>query len=723
MILQYNCNMGNKICERCFSENRAAANFCRRCAQPFSKKKPVVYKQPSDVIICKSCNRSLLKMAKFCNRCGAQIKSTQSSQPQTIKFTQEKFASCPVCNKNIPSNAKFCRSCGHRIVSKEPVTTSFVRNHQKQTPSNSQKLTREVSNINQRKTSPSNRKVMTQSNENQNNSQTGLNSESNKRSDGKRSQRRTVKDEKVKPNPSIHQRISAEVNNMVTTSADALRIKRNQDRIKANLKALIQDAYYDINRLKNPTNYSYKELIDLQEIIVSIDAYEKEAKEFKLQTDLFKSIRELNEEFYDIELIILEHYTEFVADEEFLNIKSKFKESQSKYNEIIHHRELSYKLKDHLKLIDMKVDKIIELFDTVPEKINRIKYAKGWNYELRQAIEAILDYREIIIEIKEELSFDAGSLGEVMQTMGKINSSVDDDSTVTEFKELLNILKGNLPEGIDKISHIIAENYRINKQFEKDYSKLLDDYMDKMQEIIDDIGYNKIRDFQAAYEDPDTPVIGDMSLDYSEDTILDSPELEEEVEEGALKPLATLRTLKLLKEPIQLIELKPLSTIKELNEFSIDLNESEVNNTIQTVFPNATIYYMNEKYDIQLSYGNIREFTLSNEEDKFQIVATKKNYTNEFVKVSIESEAEFSIQAEYDEIIDIETTPTMISDKIYSQNYLLDSFLQINGYKNMFWTKHGNELQIKLVFNEFSENNLQQIVGLIQVLDSIVNTI
>lgn len=80
------------ICPHCGNSNTLNARFCSRCGTQL--------KVPEEVVVCRTCGTRNSPMANFCRNCGSQLK------------VGEQTKICPRCRKEVPIGDNAC-SCGY----------------------------------------------------------------------------------------------------------------------------------------------------------------------------------------------------------------------------------------------------------------------------------------------------------------------------------------------------------------------------------------------------------------------------------------------------------------------------------------------------------------------------------------------------------------------------------------------------------------------------------
>ena len=83
------------ICPRCGNSNALSARFCSRCGGQL--------KVPEEPIVCRKCHTRNSPMANFCRNCGSSLK------------TNSKTKICPRCGKEVSGDQTVC-NCGYSFV-------------------------------------------------------------------------------------------------------------------------------------------------------------------------------------------------------------------------------------------------------------------------------------------------------------------------------------------------------------------------------------------------------------------------------------------------------------------------------------------------------------------------------------------------------------------------------------------------------------------------------
>lgn len=89
------------ICPHCGNSNTLNARFCSRCGTQL--------KVPEEVVVCRTCGTRNSPMANFCRNCGSQLK------------VGEQTKICPRCRKEVPIDDNAC-SCGYMFATISTVT-------------------------------------------------------------------------------------------------------------------------------------------------------------------------------------------------------------------------------------------------------------------------------------------------------------------------------------------------------------------------------------------------------------------------------------------------------------------------------------------------------------------------------------------------------------------------------------------------------------------------
>ena len=96
------------LCPHCGNSNTLNARFCSRCGTQL--------KVPEEVVVCRSCGTRNSPMANFCRNCGSQLK------------VGEQTKICPRCRKEVPAGDNTC-TCGYSfatIATTTPVAVAPV---------------------------------------------------------------------------------------------------------------------------------------------------------------------------------------------------------------------------------------------------------------------------------------------------------------------------------------------------------------------------------------------------------------------------------------------------------------------------------------------------------------------------------------------------------------------------------------------------------------------
>ena len=80
------------LCPHCGNSNTLNARFCARCGTQL--------KVPEEVVVCRTCGTRNSPMANFCRNCGSQLK------------VGEQTKICPRCRKEVPASDNTC-TCGY----------------------------------------------------------------------------------------------------------------------------------------------------------------------------------------------------------------------------------------------------------------------------------------------------------------------------------------------------------------------------------------------------------------------------------------------------------------------------------------------------------------------------------------------------------------------------------------------------------------------------------
>lgn len=89
------------LCPHCGNSNTLNARFCSRCGTQL--------KVPEEVVVCRSCGTRNSPMANFCRNCGSQLK------------VGEQTKICPRCRKEVPAGDNTC-TCGYSFATITTVT-------------------------------------------------------------------------------------------------------------------------------------------------------------------------------------------------------------------------------------------------------------------------------------------------------------------------------------------------------------------------------------------------------------------------------------------------------------------------------------------------------------------------------------------------------------------------------------------------------------------------
>ncbi|MBO5866822.1 MAG: zinc ribbon domain-containing protein, partial [Clostridia bacterium] len=80
------------LCPHCGNSNTLNARFCSRCGTQL--------KVPEEVVVCRNCGTRNSPMANFCRNCGSQLK------------VGEQTKICPRCRNEVPAGDNTC-ACGY----------------------------------------------------------------------------------------------------------------------------------------------------------------------------------------------------------------------------------------------------------------------------------------------------------------------------------------------------------------------------------------------------------------------------------------------------------------------------------------------------------------------------------------------------------------------------------------------------------------------------------
>lgn len=89
------------LCPHCGNSNTLNARFCARCGTQL--------KVPEEVVVCRACGTRNSPMANFCRNCGSQLK------------VGEQTKICPRCRKEVPASDNTC-TCGYSFATIATVT-------------------------------------------------------------------------------------------------------------------------------------------------------------------------------------------------------------------------------------------------------------------------------------------------------------------------------------------------------------------------------------------------------------------------------------------------------------------------------------------------------------------------------------------------------------------------------------------------------------------------
>ena len=121
------------LCPHCGNSNTLNARFCSRCGTQL--------KVPEEVVVCRTCGTRNSPMANFCRNCGSQLK------------VGEQTKICPRCRKEVPVGDNTC-NCGYAFatittvapVQGEPVSVRDQQPEQKGKKSKKQKTAKQNTN-------------------------------------------------------------------------------------------------------------------------------------------------------------------------------------------------------------------------------------------------------------------------------------------------------------------------------------------------------------------------------------------------------------------------------------------------------------------------------------------------------------------------------------------------------------------------------------------------
>ncbi len=89
------------ICPHCGNSNSLNARFCARCGSQL--------RAPEEVVVCRACSTRNSPMANFCRNCGSQLKMGEQTKI------------CPKCNREVGINDNTC-VCGYSFATISTVT-------------------------------------------------------------------------------------------------------------------------------------------------------------------------------------------------------------------------------------------------------------------------------------------------------------------------------------------------------------------------------------------------------------------------------------------------------------------------------------------------------------------------------------------------------------------------------------------------------------------------
>ena len=87
------------ICPRCGNSNALSAKYCSRCGGQL--------KVPETPTVCPKCHTHNSAMSKYCRNCGTLLKAVSGAMH------------CPECGREITPDKKVCE-CGHHLVASQP---------------------------------------------------------------------------------------------------------------------------------------------------------------------------------------------------------------------------------------------------------------------------------------------------------------------------------------------------------------------------------------------------------------------------------------------------------------------------------------------------------------------------------------------------------------------------------------------------------------------------
>lgn len=694
--------MSETICSSCFSTNKASAKFCRKCGSKISS----ITTQPTG-LTCPNCNAGVPENAKFCRKCGSKVtqspkKSSKTCSncsapaPSTAKFCRkcgtpfiEQVAerkqpqhTCPKCNASIPPNAKFCKKCGHNL------QAPGIKRTNKQAVSQ------------QRRSRP--------------------------------------QPQRNQPKKAITKSLLAEMQEFASEShvdLDQMAFTRHRTKLLTDLENLSIDLDRIITKLERPARYNYRDLVSATALREEIKHKRREGQKYNIPQDVVNELDDLEQRYFDVEMNVLEYYTEMVTAPEVLELRREYYELAK-----VHTRERAEFVRFELmntninKMEDL-LEEIIEHSLNIPDLSHSINFAKGWDYELRKMLE---QFDQASAKLSQEL--DDSKEPEFQETefqshLTSLRYAFTKDGNTME--SLLNLLEG-LPRPLNDFRRIVTskEEKELNdiKQISSRYVNLLKTYKQSMHDIINEIGYQKIRDFQPVVEDASLPVTGALSFEnkyLSEDVDevfdhLQRLELEDKTkgDHDDLQPIAPLQDLKDLSLDTTIQELTEIEELQPLGDFNVDLHDQNITTIMKNAFPLTDIENDAGEYVISFKYGGIKEYRIKQEADQFKVKAIKPGYYNDFEKVSLESseEYDYSMMNPF-EFIDVETSPTYLVDKLSTRHSIGVKLLKIAGYKNLFLTKHDNELHMKLIIQFLHEENLMAAIDLMKEIDTVINSI
>ena len=108
------------ICPRCGNSNALSARYCSRCGGQL--------KVPEEPIVCRKCHTHNSPISNFCRNCGTTLRTSADTKI------------CPRCGKAVSGDKTTC-SCGYSFVTYKQTTSSKAVKEQKQSKSEKVKKT------------------------------------------------------------------------------------------------------------------------------------------------------------------------------------------------------------------------------------------------------------------------------------------------------------------------------------------------------------------------------------------------------------------------------------------------------------------------------------------------------------------------------------------------------------------------------------------------------